>query len=120
MSNQTIGQRGEILAASHLRKLGYHILETNRRTPYGEVDIIALEGSALCFVEVKTRSSLDFGHPFESVDERKQKHLIRAAQHYLQEAQDRDFKSLRFDVLALVGAPEGEMEYELLRGAFEA
>ncbi len=77
------GDWGEEQAARYLEKLGYEILERNFRCKAGEIDIIALEGGVLCFVEVKTRSSLSFGYPSEAVTRLKRLHLLRAAKFYL-------------------------------------
>tara|TARA_B100000959_G_C14741279_1_gene525185 strand:+ start:506 stop:694 length:189 start_codon:yes stop_codon:yes gene_type:complete len=62
---------------------------------------------------------LRFGHPFESVGRQKQERLVRSAKHFLSAGKSR-YKALRFDVLGLVCAAGKEVEYELLRGAFEA
>jgi putative endonuclease len=102
-----------------LRQAGFGILKKNYRTPFGEIDIIALESDTLCFVEVKTRSTLAFGHPFESVGHRKQKRLIRAAKYFLSQEQSA-YKHLRFDVMAIVRPENGDPQYQLLRGAFDA
>lgn len=82
-----LGKWGESQAAEYLVQLGYHILERNVRTPYGELDLIAkyntAESSELVFVEVKTRSSQSYGLPEVAVDRRKQAHLIASAEYYL-------------------------------------
>jgi len=62
---------------------------------------------------------LRFGHPFESVGQKKQERLVRSAKHFLSVRKSR-YKALRFDVLALVCAKNKDVEYQLLRGAFEA
>ena len=66
-----LGDEGESLAASFLKKKGYHIVQQNFRTRIGEIDIIAEEGGNLVCVEVKTRESFYYGRPFEAVDARK-------------------------------------------------
>jgi putative endonuclease len=76
---------GEELAARYLRERGYIIRERNWRCQIGEVDIIAEEGDALVFVEVRTRRGRDFGTPEESVTPRKRAKLIEVAEAYLQE-----------------------------------
>lgn len=62
-----LGRTGEELAVGHLAAAGYQILERNWRCRQGEIDVVARDGDTLVVVEVKTRSSLDFGHPFEAV-----------------------------------------------------
>jgi putative endonuclease len=102
MSNpkQSLGRWGEKLAAAHLSKQKYTILEMNTRTPYGEIDVIASKDGVIVFVEVKTRSSARFGLPEESVNQRKQAHILSSAQHYIQEHPEVE-GSWRIDVIAI-------------------
>ena len=81
ISNKT-ARIGEEFAASFLRKKGYKIIERNFRKGYGEIDIIALKNKILIFVEVKTRISINFGTPFESITPWKLRSLIKTAQFY--------------------------------------
>ncbi len=81
--NQRQGLAGEKLAADYLKKQGYKILKTRYRTRYGEIDIIALKGEVLLFVEVKQRSSDRYGDPLEAVNAYKLKHLNKAATSFL-------------------------------------
>jgi putative endonuclease len=69
------GRAGEMRAAEYLREQGYEILALNWRCPQGELDIVAASGRHLVVVEVKTRRSDRFGHPFEAVDGRKRARL---------------------------------------------
>jgi putative endonuclease len=78
------GILGEQLARNFLKKKGYRILETNYRCRQGEIDIIARQKDCLVFVEVRTRTSLEYGAPEESISSNKIKHLERAIYHYLQ------------------------------------
>lgn len=79
---QISGFKGEALAASYLAKKGYKIIDKNFRAVGGELDIIALDGDTLAFVEVKARSSSDFGTPLEAITPRKLKSIIKTAQFY--------------------------------------
>ena len=97
---QALGRWGEAQAAEYLSQRGYLILERNVRTAYGELDLVARQGRALVFVEVKTRSSTAFGLPETSVTPRKQAHLLAAAQAYLQAHPDLD-GDWRVDVIAI-------------------
>lgn len=99
-----LGEMGEEEGLALLRKKNFKILETNWRYGKEEVDIIALDGDFLVFVEVKTRSSNSFGEPQEFVGKAKQRHLIRAANAYV----DRKdiFKEIRFDIIAVTLHPE--------------
>lgn|SRR3990167_2725452 len=73
---------GEDLAADYLRKQGYKIIERNFRRGYGEIDIIAIDGKTLVFIEVKTKTSLAFGDPLEEIGYFKLKTLTKGVQFY--------------------------------------
>ncbi|KJQ52950.1 YraN family protein [Microbacterium sp. SA39] len=70
-----LGKAGEERAAQHLTAHGYTVLDRNWRCPQGEIDIVAAHGVHLSVIEVKTRRSAAFGHPFEAIDERKRRRL---------------------------------------------
>lgn len=95
------GQAGEKAAARYLEKKGYEILENNYRVSGCEVDLIAKKNDTLCFVEVKTRGSDDFGLPEEFVDWRKRRKIIQVAKIY---SADRRYIDLyiRFDIIAVI------------------
>lgn len=90
LKKKAIGTWGESVAENFLLRKGYQILERNYRTPYGEIDLIASHRSELqaspqvVFVEVKTRTSHEFGMPEEAIDSRKREHLAFASQYYMQ------------------------------------
>lgn len=117
MDHLGTGKTGEDLAARYLKKRGYRILERNYRCPYGEVDIVAQEGGAIVFVEVKSRRSDDFGDPQTAVGIQKQKKLSLVSLHYLN-AKDIPAGNARFDVVA-VRMQAKDYEVELIRDAFE-
>lgn len=79
-----IGDQGEAIACRWLEKRGFTVVERNFSCKMGEIDIIAWDSAdrTLCFVEVKTRSRLDFGYPCEFVDAKKQRRLEHTAQYY--------------------------------------
>jgi putative endonuclease len=112
-----LGRSSEELAAEFLKKNGFKIIECNFRTELGEIDIIALENKTVCFVEVKSRSSLKFGSGFDALLGSKQKQIAKAALIYLKENNLLD-KKARFDVVSLTG-PLGSQKIELIRNAFE-
>jgi putative endonuclease len=97
--NET-GRLGEQLAVQYLRDKGYTILETNWRSGKAEVDIIAKIKEILVFVEVKTRSSVQFGFPEEYVCAKKEKLLFRAAGNYM-ELVHHEWE-IRFDIVSVV------------------
>jgi putative endonuclease len=93
-----IGNYGERVAAAFLRRQGYKVLTRNYKTTRGEIDLVCRHGDVLVFVEVKTRAAVDIVPPAESIDERKEEALHRAAERYL-ELLDRDDVSHRFDAV---------------------
>ena len=95
------GRRGEDLAVAFLLERGYGILERNWRQKTGEVDIIARCGDMLVFCEVKSRRSLCCGSGAESVDRRKQFHIIRTAMIYMQKLNLTD-QACRFDIIEVM------------------
>ncbi len=84
MKRRDTGILGEKLAAEFLKKQGYRIRETNYRCPEGEIDIVAGHKDSLVFVEVRTKKSLEFGSPEESITLTKRERLIAIASHYQQ------------------------------------
>ncbi len=111
------GRRGEDLAHRYLRRHGYTVVARNYRTRSGsgEVDLVAWEGGALAFVEVKTRAVSDFGSPDRAVDREKQRRLIVAAMDYCRRA-GADWEKSRFDIVSIVLAAKPEIT--LTRDAF--
>lgn len=84
MMRRDTGVRGEKLAQDFLKKRGYRIIETNYRTPEGEIDIVARQKDCLVFVEVRTKRSLLFGSPEESITHAKMQKLRALAARYMQ------------------------------------
>ena len=111
-----LGRRGERAAEKHLRRNGYRIVARNFRAAGAEIDLVAIDGDTLVFVEVKTRRSRAAGAPEEAVDERKQKRMRRAAQVFATRYRA-DEVEMRFDIVA-VDASSKRLEIELLRNAF--
>lgn len=98
------GRAGEERAAAHLRTRGYAILDRNWRCPQGEIDIVAISDGMLCIIEVKTRRSAAFGHPFEAVDERKRQRLWHLAFAWAAAHPDvARRRPLRLEVVGLLG-----------------
>jgi putative endonuclease len=112
------GREGEDWAARVLKKSRYKIVERNFRTPAGEIDIVARDGKCLVFVEVRTRGSVEFGLPQETVIARKRSRLCRAARWYLQANRIGDV-DCRFDVVSIVMDDERRTpQVEIIRDAF--
>ena len=117
---KTLGRRGEDVAARFLRRLGYKILARSRRLDPGELDLVALDGRTIVFIEVKTRQSQQAGHPAEAVDDIKQRRLTRLAVTFLKRHGLLEYPA-RFDVVAITW-PEGRgrPQIEHFRNAFPA
>jgi len=106
LGHTTLGERGERAAAGYLKRLGYKIVFTRHRQRYGEVDIIAVDGKTVVFVEVKTRRDASRGRPAEAVDFHRQSRLTRAALAFLKSHGLLEHAS-RFDVVEAIW-PEGQ------------
>jgi putative endonuclease len=113
----SLGRMGEDVAADILKGAGYRIIERNYRCRGGEVDIVALDGKTVVFVEVKTRSSEEYGPPQLAVDGRKQRQLTRAAMTYLKEKRLLTW-SARFDVVGIVVRGKSH-DVEHIKNAFD-
>jgi putative endonuclease len=99
------GTVGEAAAARYLTERGYHVLERNFRCRGGEIDLIALDGGTLVFIEVKLRRTLARGSPLEAVTPLKQARVRKAAQQYLGFC-GRVFGRIRFDVICIMKTPK--------------
>jgi putative endonuclease len=112
-----LGDRGEAAACAYLERKGYRILERNWRCAEGELDIIARDGETLCFIEVRTKSPGDHGHPLDTITAPKQRQVIRVATRYLQQ-RGLEESPVRFDALGLV-AKGKSYEITHIPAAFE-
>lgn len=112
----TFGDSGETLAKDHLLALGYRILETNWRHRRAEIDLIAMDGDILVFVEVKTRKTDYFGAPAAFVSARKEELMSDGAIAYM-EAIGHD-QEIRFDIIGITWPPSGAPVLEHFQDAF--
>ena len=112
------GKKSEEIAAQFLLSRGYRILERNYRTPRGELDLIALDGDVLVFVEVKARRGMSFGEPQWAVDQRKQRHLIKASLFYLSRKRIQN-RCCRFDLVVIQEGRDGQPQIDLIRNILE-
>src|SRR5262245_23446274 len=113
-----LGRRGEYAAARFLKRLGYVIVARGHRDSIGEIDLIAVDGRTVVFIEVKTRTSHDAGHPADAVDDAKQRRLTRLALSYMKRHDLLDCKA-RFDVVAVTWPERGRPTVEHFKNAFE-
>jgi putative endonuclease len=115
-----LGRRGEDAAARFLKRLGYKIVAHSDRLRPGELDLVAVDGRTVVFVEVKTRQSADAGHPAEAVDADKQRRLTRLAVTFLKRHGLLEY-SARFDVIAVTWPPTARRPtIEHFKHAFDA
>jgi putative endonuclease len=117
MQKKELGKKGEEVALRYLKERGYRIIEKNYVCKMGEMDIIAREKDTLAFIEVKTRTSAEFGPPQLAVNLSKQRQLSKVALNYLKEKRLEDVRA-RFDVVAILVGQSGQ-EIELIKDAFE-
>jgi len=113
-----VGQSGEDIAVSFLRNRGYTIRGRNYRKRFGEIDIIASVGDTVVFVEVKTRTSTYCGKPFEAVDYRKRRRMVKAALDYLSSHRLVD-RPARLDVIGVLLSPGRPPEIDHIINAFD-
>lgn len=118
-SRRALGRLGEALARRHLEREGFRILSANLHLRHAELDLVALERDALCFVEVRLRTGSGFGSAEESIDARKRARLVRAAREALARFRWPRHSRVRFDVVA-VDASRDPPAVRLTRDAFGA
>lgn len=116
-SGKDTGRTGEEQAVRFLVKAGYRIMDRNYRCPFGEIDIIALDGRTIVFVEVKSRRTESYGEPELAVGRDKQRKISRIALNYLQE-KNLTSSNARFDVVALKILPTGK-QLKHIQDAFD-
>ena len=114
MTNKELGKFGEDFAVEYLCKKGFEILDRNwHYSRNAEIDIIAKDKDTLVFVEVKTRSNLNCGHPFEAINKDKIRKIALSIPAYIEEKQ-LNCTNYRIDVIALTGKQNPKLEH--LRG----
>ncbi|GAA1950481.1 YraN family protein [Agromyces allii] len=113
--NAELGRRGEQLAVDHLESRGLRVIDRNWRCAHGEIDIIARDGDATVFIEVKTRTSHDYGHPFQAITPVKLARLRRLAVAWC-ETTDAAAARIRIDAVAVLAPDEAPALIEHLEG----
>ena len=114
-AKDAVGAYGEQVAVRHLQTLGYAVLERNWRCELGELDIVARDGDVLVVCEVKTRSGLGFGSPFEAITPAKAARLHRLVARWVSEHAVRPAE-VRVDVVAVLRGERGAASVDHLRG----
>jgi len=111
-----LGKDGEALGAKWLENNGYTILHRNWRYSHYEIDLVAIKGKFLYFIEVKARNFSRFGYPEDSVTKKKFKHLQKAADEYL--FQNPGHPWIQYHILSVTLHREKEPEYFLIEDVF--
>jgi putative endonuclease len=117
LARNALGAYGERVAARHLVTDGMELLDRNWRCRWGELDLIARDGDALVFCEVKTRRTTQYGGPAEAVIEVKAHRIRRLAAQWMSDT-GQHAREVRFDVVAVLASGAGAAEVEHLRGVF--
>lgn len=107
LHKKLLGKKGERLAIEYLQDRGYAVIERNYKTPFGEADIIAIDGDEIVFVEVKTRTGDKYGAPKDAVGKAKQHRYYQIARYYGK--QKGEEPNARFDVMEVF--ENGEIEH---------
>jgi putative endonuclease len=116
-AKDVLGKRGEEIAAESLASGGMRVIDRNWRCRQGEIDIVALDGVEIVFIEVKTRTSVDFGHPLEAITAPKLARLRRLAAAWC-EAHPGDHDRIRIDAIAVIAPVGAPATVEHLRRVF--
>lgn len=117
---KSLGYLGERVAEKYLKRKGYKIVARGQRLRGGELDLVAVDGRTVVFVEVKTRRSNEAGTPAEAIDTNKERHMTRAAMAFIKRHSLEGY-SCRFDVVAVTWPEQGkEPLIEHIVNAFEA
>lgn len=116
-TNLVFGNWGETVATQYLVRNSYTILERNWKHSSGEIDVIAHSAGWAVFVEVKSRSSLDFGHPFESINQQKLTRIYRLALEWCQQNSISTTR-IRIDAIAIIGTIRDGFVIEHLKGVY--
>ncbi len=110
-SNIETGRQGEEIAQEYIKKCGMKIIECNwHYSKNAEIDIIAEENNTIVFIEVKTRKSLNYGHPFEAITQDKINKVHTAILAYIRQC-EKQYKDWRFDGIAIIGLKNPTVEY---------
>jgi putative endonuclease len=100
-TRKTIGLQGEHEAARHLQQRGYTIIARRERILHGDIDIVALDNRTVVFVEVRSKTNTEHGHPAETIDTRKKQRICTLANAYIKQHRLEDY-SFRLDVVTVL------------------
>ena len=118
-NNKKIGDLGENIAVDYLYSIGYSIIEKNFRCKTGEIDIISQNKNTICFIEVKTRHSKNYGEPCEAVNHFKRIKIYRTAYIYVQKNKLYKY-NIRFDIIEImINSNKNSYNIKLIKNAFQ-
>lgn len=101
MDKRVLGKKGEEIASKYLIKSGYKVIEKNYRTKYGEIDLICEKEDSIIFIEVRTKTNLDYILPEESITSKKIEHLKKSSLEYLSNS-NRKYKNIKFEFIGIL------------------
>jgi len=117
-NRQVLGKIAEQEACQYLQKRGLRLLMQNYRCPHGEIDLIMQSReNDIVFIEVRSRSRLDYGTAADTIDSRKQAKLLRSAMYFLQSKNWLDHMNSRFDVIA-IHFLQNDIQFDWIENAF--
>ncbi len=124
MNKRALGDEAEAFAHNVIARAGYRVVELNAQTKLWELDVVAWDDDVLCFIEIRSTATLDFGGPLATVGHGKQRRIVRGASAWLMYREGAPPRRpwpphVRFDVLGIWG-PANARHFELVRGAFDA
>ncbi len=124
MNKRALGAEAEAFAHAVIAREGYRIVELNAQTKLWELDVVAWDTDVLCFIEIRSTATLDYGGPLATVGPGKQRRIVRGASAWLMYREAAPPQTpwppyVRFDVLGIWG-PANARRFELVRGAFDA
>jgi len=109
-NNKEKGALGENMAVNYLKSKGYKIIDRNYRTSIGEIDIIAIKDNILAFIEVKSRTNLNYGYPYEAVNWKKQEKIIKSSYIYMKHKNLYEYQ-IRYDIIEVYLQKEPKINY---------
>ncbi|MBQ0158143.1 MAG: YraN family protein [Bacteroidales bacterium] len=114
-----LGKWGESVAAEYMEQKGWYIRHRDWRYDKTDIDLVCIDedDTTLVFVEVKTRSTADYGRPSEAVDADKRRRIVQAATAYKMMSR-KENRMTRYDIIAIVGTPETQVQIEHIENAF--
>jgi putative endonuclease len=114
MKKKDLGKKGEEIAEKYLIKSGYKIIERNFRTKYGEIDLICEKDSSIIFIEVRTKSNLEFVSPEESISSKKIDHIKNSSLDYLSKNKKK-YKDIKFEFIGILISSKNDYKLNHLK-----